>query len=88
MNYVSKSGEKVAVVSKEDAKVLMRALSDHDCNETVSRQDLVGKTASGEFFVMFEDDAIGTISMEDAITILRWMLDLGLSEVSISRAHD
>ena len=37
MNYVTKNNEKVAVASKEDAKVLMRALSDHDCNEMVSR---------------------------------------------------
>jgi hypothetical protein len=88
MNYVTKNTEKVAVASKEDAKALMRALSEHDCRDNVGRQDLVGKTATGEFFVLFEDVAIGMITEEDALTVLRWMIELGLDEVTIKRSHD
>ena len=85
MNYVTKSNEKVAVASKDDAKVLMRALSEHDCRDNVARQDVVGKETQVAFLVSFEDESIGTIGVEDAQVILRWMLDLGVEAVTIER---
>ena len=85
MNYVIKGMEKVAVSSREDAKALMRALSDHNCKESISRQDVIGKSAEFNYSVSFDNDeiSIGTSTMEDGEKIAHWMLELGVAEVII-----
>lgn len=88
MNYVVKSREQVSVVAKEDAKALMRALSDHDCTDPCNRKEIAGKEAVAAFYVSFEEYSIATTNKDDALTILRWMLDLGIEEVSIKRATE
>lgn len=85
MNYISKGLEKAAIATKEDAKCLMRALSDYDCKESVFRQDLVGKDVSIGFHVCFDDEEIAVCTQEDALMITRWMLDLDCKSVEIKR---
>jgi len=83
MNYVIKGMDKVAVSSRDDAKALMRALSDHDSKETISRQDVIGKDAEFNYFVCWDDEKVATTTLEDAETIAHWMLSLGCAEITI-----
>ena len=85
MNYISKGSEKCAIATKEDAKCLMRALSEYDCKESVFRQDLVGKDVNIGFHVCFDEEAIAVCEQEDALMVARWMLDLNCDSVEIKR---
>lgn len=86
MNLLSKGYEKARIATKEDAKALMRALSDYDCKETVSRQELDGMRAECAFKVCFGEIEIAVCSQDDALMVSRWMLDLNCDEVSIKRS--
>lgn len=88
MNYVIKGVEKVAVSSREDAKALMRALSDHDSKETISRQDVIGKDVEFNFYVCWDDEAVATTTQDDAERILHWMLSLGCAEITIKNKQE
>ena len=83
MNFVTKGFEKVAVANLENAKALMRALSDLNCNESIARQEVIGKEGSFGYMTCFNDTEIATGTMDDAQRIASWVLRLGCSSVTI-----
>lgn len=87
MNFVTRGIEKVAVSSIADAKVLMRTLSDLDCKEPLSRQEVIGKEGCFGFLTCFGEEKIATGTQDDAERIASWLLSLGAEEVTIKRSE-
>ena len=85
MNYVSKSMEKVKVASRSDAISLITALNEHNCTDTVKRQEVVGLQTQAQFEVSFGGETINVCDCEDAERVAHWMLSLECNEVSIKR---
>ena len=88
MNYVSKADQKIKVASRADAIALMTALNEHNCTETIKRQEVVGRETKSMFEVIFRDETINVCDLDDAETVAHWMLSLDCEEVTIKRVRE
>ena len=88
MNYVSKAEQKIKVASRADAIALMTALNEHNCTDTVKRQEVVGRETKSLYEVIFGDNTISVCDLEDAEMVSHWMLSLECEEVIIKRVAE
>lgn len=86
MYIVNKGGKRVSLRDKDSATSIIYTLTILGCTEPFSTQHIVGNKEDGDtFLVDFCGKSVKAIGVEDAKTILAWMLSLGCSKVTIEK---
>ena len=86
MFFIVKGQEQAAVRDEDSCRALSYALSDYNCNDSVSRKQVIGSEPLSEnYAVEFDEKRIVTISQVDALKVADWMLTLGVIKVQITR---
>ena len=85
MYIISKGSASVTLVDRDSAILLLQALSDYDCSESVGMKTVIGREASSDFGVSFDDKDINPATIEDVALITSWLLSLGCTEILVKR---
>lgn len=85
MYIVSKGNQSVTLIERESAILLLKALSDYDCSESVAMKTVIGREGISEFGISFDDKDIVPSSIEDVALITSWLLSLGCKEIFVKR---
>ena len=86
MYIVNKGSAGVAVPDVESASNLMYSLTDLGCNEPTYRQHIIGsKENEDKYTVSFMGREVAAIGLNDAETVIHWIMSLGCDSVTISR---
>ena len=85
MYIVNKGSQAATLTDRESAILLLQALSDYNCSESVGMKTVIGREASSDFGVSFDDKDITPASIEDTALITSWLLSLGCTEVLVKR---
>ena len=89
MIFITKGTEKVCLIDKESANCIIYALNDHDCNEPIAVQRIIGSKPDDDiYYVMVGEDAAGVIGLNDAERVADWLLTVGCNEVTIRKQED
>ncbi len=86
MYIVTKGGRKVSLKDKESATSIIYTLTILGCTEPFSTQHIVGNKEDADIYIVdFCGKSVNAIGVEDAKTIMAWMLSLGCKKVTIEK---
>ena len=85
MYIVTKGSASTTLVDRDSAILLLQALSDYNCSESVGMKTVIGREANSDFSVSFDDKDINPATIEDTALITSWLLSLGCAEVLVKR---
>ena len=89
MYFVNKGGKRVSVKDKDSATAIIYTLTILGCTEPLSTQNLIGNKEDIDIYTVdFCGKTISAFGVEDAKTIMSWMLSLGCRKVTIEKAGE
>lgn len=89
MYFVNKGGKRVSVKDKDSATTIVYALTIMGCTEPLSTQNLIGNKEDIDIYLVdFCGKTVKAFGVEDAKTIMAWMLSLGCTKVTIEKAGE
>ena len=87
MKIVSMDEQKVVLPSLEDANQLLGALIAYNCEATLKKFDSFGEQEkTGDYAICFDDYEVNIIGKGNTLTVVNWLLSLGVSDIFIKRA--
>ena len=88
--YTVRRGEKqVQLADKKSATELIYTLMVMGCTEQVNQSFITGCKEFGTVYaVSYADRSVNAIGLNDAVTILRWMLEFGCSKAVIEKVGE